>query len=294
MRDTLERRIRFAQPQPSGKGVILKDSDFKIFEALHRHGPLPTHYLFAFSGRKDFNSFQNRLTSLYNDGGYLIRPPEYFESIFARYQSIVYDLSDKALTLLEERGALSPFIKRRDHAIHRLMTACVVASIELSCKDGVRFIPRHEILQEQGNPMRLPLSSGYLEPDEVFGLHFTVEKQKHYYMVEIDRGTEQLQSAISRETLTQKFQNYAEVFEAKTYKEIWGRGNMELLLVTTSQPRADNVRSGVMVKGKRYDVIPNTLQKKVHMALAPHFASPWEMPPIYGHLHDALNKPRIS
>ncbi len=278
MLDTLGRRIRFRPPTPVGT-LQLRERDYRIFELINEFGPLPSHYIRAFVGG-DLSKFLNRLGQLY-DHAYLTRPPEYWECFNAGYQALISDLGDKAIALLKEK-----IVKRRDHAIHRLMTACVMASIKLACQDSVRFIPRNEVTE--GNLMRLKLSSGYLEPDDVFGLHLLDKKEKHYYMVEVDRGTEQLQSAISRETLEGKFKNYEEVVERRLYEEAWGRKNMHILISTTSRLRAENMKNGVVVKGQAVQIIPDRIAKRVHFDVREGFATPWRMPPIYTDILDGL------
>ena len=46
--DALNRRLRFAPPNPQVSRLVLTDLDYLVFEAINRHGPLPTHYLFEF------------------------------------------------------------------------------------------------------------------------------------------------------------------------------------------------------------------------------------------------------
>src|SRR5450631_3445156 len=97
--DLLTRRIRFAPPQPVDKRIELSGSDLELFAAIHRHGPFPTLYLHQFTTTKNFNTHQHRLTKLYNGtehGAYLSRPPKQFESFYARYQQIVYDLNEES------------------------------------------------------------------------------------------------------------------------------------------------------------------------------------------------------
>lgn len=97
-------------PQPRGKRIDLSERDFAIFEALHRHGPLPTHYLYEFTRHfgRHLTSFQHRLTKLANgtENGtaYLPRPRQQFASYNARCQPIIYDLAAPALAALGGRG----------------------------------------------------------------------------------------------------------------------------------------------------------------------------------------------
>ena len=132
----------FAAPQAAS----LQDGDRLVFEAIARHGPLPTHYLYEFIGAgRSYLHFQHRLTELYNgdDGGsYLTRPPQQHAGYEARYQHLVYDLTPRA------RDTLGLFaLGRGDPFLHRLMQACVGASMELACaRRGLRYLDRDEIL----------------------------------------------------------------------------------------------------------------------------------------------------
>ena len=79
--DTLERRNRYSS-QSSGKQVSLKPRDLRWLEALRDHGPLPSHYLHAFSSgsHRSPKSSRQRLTDLAHEnntphgGAYLRRP----------------------------------------------------------------------------------------------------------------------------------------------------------------------------------------------------------------------------
>ena len=44
--DTRSRRLRSAPPPPEGRGIVLSDRDYLMFEAINRHGPLPSTYLY--------------------------------------------------------------------------------------------------------------------------------------------------------------------------------------------------------------------------------------------------------
>lgn len=269
MLDTLNRRVRFAPPQPLAKRIEINDSDIETFRAINRHGPLPSHYLFAFTDKKSLPRFQDRLTTLYNggeQGGYLIRRPEYFNSFFARYQHIVYDLNDNAKELLQE-----PLIHRTDPLIHRLMGACVGASIELACKErGLRYIPRTEVLQ--GKEMRLPLSFGekaYLEPDDVFGIQYEDGSYRRF-AVEIDRSTEPHTSRTKRETsLDKKFSAYFNIMQRRAYKEVWGIPNLMVLFVCTNAVRVETLKE--MLKD-------HPLGPRFTFKVYPDFGRQWRVP----------------
>ena len=46
--DSLGRRLR-TRSVSSGKKLFLTERDYEWFEVLHRHGPLPTSYIHAFT-----------------------------------------------------------------------------------------------------------------------------------------------------------------------------------------------------------------------------------------------------
>jgi hypothetical protein len=187
--DALARRLRFAPPHPVARRLVLTEADHLAFAAINRHGPLPTHYLYEYTRhlRRDYSQLQNRLTELYNgtrgQPPWLVRPPQQFAGFQARYQHLVYDLAPPARHSLGELGRLSRWSpKRTDPFLHRLMGACVAASLELGAQSkGVRYIGREEILSHPKgarsraamNPLAVPLwglgETRLLVPDDLFG-----------------------------------------------------------------------------------------------------------------------------
>src|SRR6185436_7710901 len=93
--DTLARRLRTAPPHAVVNRLILNEADRLIFDAIARHGKLPSSYLYQFVKhlRKDVGHFTERLTEFYNGdtlGSYLHRPVDQFDAYEARYQHAVY------------------------------------------------------------------------------------------------------------------------------------------------------------------------------------------------------------
>lgn len=276
--DTIKRRIRFAPPQPIDKRIEIRDSDLAVFEAIHRHGPLPSHYLYAFAGKANFNTFQHRLTKLYNGtqhGAYLARPPQQFASFHARYQPVVYELNEKSKQLLRENGKLSPFINRLDPFLHRLMSACVGASIELACKTkGFRYIPRHEVLSKKGKKMELPLSQfasqKSLVPDDLFGIGYGGSYR--FFAVEIDRNTESVERRkIGHNTFGKKLASYLDAIRGRAYWEVWGIPSLMVLIVTTNATHMKNMMAHLQT-------LDPTLSERFLFKALPTFGSNWRVP----------------
>lgn len=263
--DALARRLRFAPPNPRIGRMVLTEADHLIFEALDRHGPLPTHFLYEFTRRirRDYTHFQHRLTEFYNGdgrGAYLARPQQQFAAFEARYQHLVYDLAPRARLALEERGSLARYSpKRTDAFLHRLMSACVGASLELSARrKGLRYIPREEIFahprcpeatKQTSNPLAVPIA-GYgartsIVPDDLFGLEYPGIGFR-FFAVEIDRNTE----SIERKNLAQrafgfKVAGYLSVLRNRLYLDHWGVPNLHVLTVTTNATHALNLAGHV-------------------------------------------------
>lgn len=284
--DALARRLRFAPPNPIARRIVLTDADYAAFEAINRHGPLPTHYLYEFTKhlRKDYSHLQNRLTELYNgtqeQRPYLVRPPQQFAAFEARYQHLVYDLAPGAKTVLAERGTLGLYSpKRTDPFVHRLMGACVAASIELAASSkGLRYIPREEILTHPkcvgelnvGSPLAISLPGiihwKALVPDDLFGLEYPGSGFR-FFAVEIDRNTESIERrSLGQNAFGRKVASYLQLLRNQSYRGWWGIPNLHILTVTTNLTHARN--------------IIDHIQKQSDPAYAGRFAFAWE--PAFG------------
>lgn len=264
MQDALARRLRWEPPQPTGRRVKLTPIDLEVFSAIHRHGPLPSNYLFAFTGYKYYHSFQERLLILYNEG-YLTRPPEYFDSIYHNSNFVVYDLTERTKELLQEQGLYAEVNERHDHMLHRLMGACIGASIELVCKEkGYIYVPRAKVVSE----LKLRTLNGHIEPDDVFSIR--ANGKRFNYAVEYDRTNEQLKKTPRKENLEEKHEFYQYALATRTFED-WGIRNLHVIFFTTAKGREEILRkkftdphfhfSTYTVFGNRYEHwrVPKTI-----------------------------------
>jgi hypothetical protein len=303
--DALDRRLRFAAPQPRVGRIVLTDADYLIFEAIDRHGPLPSHYLYEVAKhlRKDKSHLQNRLTEFYNGdafGPYLIRPPQQFAGFEARYQHIVYDLAPRARQALSERGTLGLHSPRRtDPFLHQLMAACVGMSLELTAqKEGLRYIPREEILNHpkcpavtraSKNPMalQLPGAGGHqLVPDDLFGIEYPGVGFR-FFAVEIDRNTESIERRnLDSNTFGRKIAGYLTVLGQRLYQAHWGLPNLTVLTVTTNATHARNILDYIeRLKEPRY-------ADRFGFAYDPSFGANWRVPKVL--LSHLLDEPWVT
>jgi len=257
--DRLGRRYR-SRPVSTRKRIRPSERDLLLFEKLHRHGPLSTRYLVAYSQllRKSATRAKDRLTDLFNEdttphnGTYLDRPWQQFETLDARQNDLVYDLTPQSIRVLKDESLWS------DHAPHpggswkhTYMTAAITASIELATlqTDNVRYIFQDEILSRSDAPFSFPVSvqgiTKNLIPDALFGLEYTQDGKPAYrfFLVEADRATEPGRAqSFDRKSYVRTILQYREFVGKGQYKKALDlTAGLLVLNVTTSERRHRNL-----------------------------------------------------
>lgn len=280
--DALTRRIRFAKPQPLDYRIEISGADLAIFDALQRHGPLPTDilYLLAKAKRGNLQAHKHRLTQLYNgtvDGKrFLARPQQQFNNRDARYQPIIYDLDDNGWDELRKRDMQLSFCPdRRDPMIHRFFAATVSASLELRAADyAVRYIHEEEFGRRVRSASRAITLAGIPQrkviPDFRFALEYTRNPGFRFFAVEIDRNTESGERKDKEQTsMEEKLQGYDQALSLKAFRDQWDVPNLTVLIYTTNQRHAENIRELV-----------NRLRnpKRFLVCSDPMFATRWTVP----------------
>lgn len=281
----------------------MSERDIAIFEALYRHGPLPSHYLYEFTRHlgRHLTSFQHRLTKLAhgaeNGAAYLTRPEQQFASYNARCQALIYDLAAPSVAALAERGRPCRSA-RTDPFLHRFMGACVSASLQLAAeRRGCRYGSKDDIVahpkcpeatKHAANPLALPLGSPagrqFLVPDELFVIQYPGPKTR-FFAVEIDRRTESINSAVARTAYGRKLEAYIEVIKQRLYQRHWGIPGLTVLTVTTNPIHLQH-----MLRYFRSLNEPQLAMRFLFTSKA-HFGSNWEVPPI---MADLFNEPWIA
>jgi hypothetical protein len=253
--DALSRRLRFAPPQPIGERIGVQAADIRMFEAINRHGPLPSTYLQRFAGHKDRSAIASRLTKLFNGAKLglplLSRPPQQFQSFAARYQHLIYDLTPTSRALLRDRGTV--IIERSDAFLHRFMGACVGASIEVTAADmGLRYIARAEVLARRSVPLAISVGSRTLVPDDLFGLQYR-DGSYRFFAVEVDRNTESIvRKKGSYSTFDIKLDAYLSIMADETHRTHWGVPNLLVLTITTNETHLGHLVQRVRERAGRY------------------------------------------
>ena len=272
LQDCVGRRRRDRR-SPLGMRIGLTERDLLWLEKLHRHGPLSSTFLLAYSKRtyRSDGRAKDRLTHLYHEAGKhggacLERPWQQFATHGARYHDLVYDITDAGLLALMDAGRL------REHVpapfgpwAHRYMTAAITASIELATMrtDNVRYIFGDEILGRAGTPLRFPVTlagvTSDLIPDALFGLEYVVAGRSLYrfFIVEADRGTEPATANGSRRR-RKSYERTIHQYRVFVGKGMYKRAlrltaGMVVLNVTTSEARMRNLvaLTGKLAEGGR-------------------------------------------
>lgn len=264
------RRLRYSR-QSTGKRIGPTVRDLLWFQALRRHGPLPSNFLLALtreSHRNDTRTFE-RLGDLYHEantphgGPYLDRPVAQWSAL-SKFQHTVYDLAPAAEQALHERRIRDGVGNGAEGTYHhRLMVACVTASIELAVKHsvGLRFIAKDEILAR--SPHRsisiqcrvshtntrtggCQVLDRPLIPDALFGIEYSGLRGRLYrfFMVEADRNKEPVRRADLRETsYLRKVLQYREAIGRGLYRQHFGmKAPMLLLTITTNARHLANIK----------------------------------------------------
>lgn len=274
--DALARRLRFAPPSPRDEEemIIPQEADFIQWAAISRHGPLPISYLHAFTQeqRQNYPNLQRRYTRFYHQG-WVVRPARQYASFHARYSPLVYDLTPKAKAALANRACAHP-PSRSAPFIHQLMQACFTASVELAAPEaGFAFVGREEILAHphcQTPSLALQLRASRLIPDDLFAIERTDGKRR-FFLLEIDRNTESIERASGGyNTWAKKVAAYDEVFGLGIHRQAWGIPNATVLIVTTNERHAQNLRAYIAAKSGHAD--------RYQVMTEPTFDANWRVP----------------
>ncbi len=258
--DTFGRRARLTA-KPTGKRITPTERDLLWLRKLAEHGPLPSSFLLAFSQGSHAcdKRARERLTDLFhedntpNGGPYLVRPPQQFRTLDSRYNQLVYDVAPAGWQALERSGLdMSKRPAPSGPWLHRFMTSCITASIELAIleRSDLSYIPQSEILARAGAELRNTVTiaapdTGYryakdLIPDAVFGLRYHTDRgdRFRFFAVEADRATEPTTSSNwNRKSFERSLLQYDAYVAGRVYRDHLGLTAPLLVLNVLSDER---------------------------------------------------------
>lgn len=219
-------------------GVRPTARELRWLKHIERHGPLSSAHLIEFTSdtHRCKDTALRRLQTL-RAGGYLMLPRQQRATEHASFNPYIYDLTPKAKSYLTDHGLSEPTIRPTGHWWHGYMTSCVTGSIDIAAaRDGVRYIPAHEILAIKNTTLAIPVHTRKLIPDQLFALDYGGSYRA--FALEVDRGTEPITSAAARKSLRSSVEMYAEVIGQRLHRRHYGlKTNLLVLWVFESETR---------------------------------------------------------
>src|SRR5215470_10173367 len=239
----------------------ITDRDVEIFKLLARYRYLPLDDLHAFvSGSlKGLSHHINLLSRKPNL--YVNRPCQQQNNVAANHRRLVYELDDKGIAVLRERGL--PHLAKTYHRnfAHELMACRVMASFELGARNSgnTRLITWREILtsektpaktRERAQPAHIPVTFTFegeqrsmtvCADAQPFGIERAVGCRRWFYFfpgIEADCGTEPIESYdFDRTSIHRKFRAYLAIAEQGLHASHFGFPNFFVPIITTTEIR---------------------------------------------------------
>ncbi len=230
-------RATFHYIRPASR-VRPTDREIRWLKHIERHGPQSSQYLYELT-RDTHRCKDTTLRALQKlrAGGFLSLPRQQRATERAEFNPYIYDLSRKAKGFLTDLGLAEPTVRPTGHWWHGYAVSCVTSAIDIAAaRDGVRYIPAHKILAIKHADLAIPMGRSKLVPDQLFALDYGSSFRA--FALEVDRGTEPLQSNAARKSLQKSLEQYRRVIEGQTYKQHYGlKANLIVLWLFQSRAR---------------------------------------------------------
>ena len=266
-KDCLGRRSRFKR-QVSDKRIHLNERDIDVLRWLYRYRYLRTSHLTQIFKPRSPKRFVERLGDLFHETGYINRPNLLGDRFSAHATSMLYEISNKGIELLEVQGVLPDravtFSRRSPRSyspqhLHTMMIIEALLEIELETTTNInqRFVSVDEILARAPecarlarNPLRIPVTlkpctehpiirsrqETHLIPDALYGIEYLIDGEKRYrfWALECERTSPGSRANASASSTALKRAAYDALIKSRAYKSYWGIPNLKLHLVTTT------------------------------------------------------------
>jgi len=225
----------------------LTNREVRWLKHIERHGPQSSQFLHGLT--KDTHRCKDtalRQMQKLRAGGYLDLPRQQRATEHANFNAFIYDLTPKAQEYLFNNDIEEPAVKPHGHWVHGYMTSCITSSIDIAAgRDGVQYIPAHEILAIKGETLAVPIDGQKLIPDQLFALNYGGSFR--VFALEADRGTEPKTSMAKRKSYEKSIELYSELIERQIYKSHYGL-KAPLLVLWVFSNRSNEARFLEMLK----------------------------------------------
>ncbi|WP_323768509.1 MULTISPECIES: replication-relaxation family protein [Roseobacteraceae] len=220
------------------------EREIRWLKHIERHGPQSSQYLFELT-RDSHRCKDTALRALQKlrAAKYLKLPPQQRATERAECKPFVYDLTAKAKDHLVDRGIDEATVRPSGHWWHGYAVSCVTSAIDISAaRDGVRYIPAHNILAIKSAQLAIPLGKSKLVPDQLFALDYGGSYRA--FALEVDRGTEPLRSSAARKSIQKSLDLYYRLIHEQVYKQHYGlKANILVLWAFQSRKRQEQLLS---------------------------------------------------
>ena len=189
------------------EGVTPTTREVRWFKHIERHGPQSSQYLYELTSdtHRCKDTALREMRKL-RAGGFPMLPRQQRATEHADFNPYIYDMTKKAKDHLFDLGVAEPTVRPTGHWWHGYLTSCVTSSIDLAAsRNGVRYIPAHEILAINGAPLAIPIGGQKLIPDQLFALDYCGRFRA--FALEVDRGTEPMASNLVAVQAPSKLRN---------------------------------------------------------------------------------------
>jgi hypothetical protein len=200
----------------------------------------------------------------------LYRPPQQYSGRASDNGHLIYGLTETGEQVLKDLGKWSEYFPVTSGAFwHDVMVTSLVASVQIQCRErGLTFYPQHVILERAGKKLQYKSSKGNLNPDGLFAIGNG--SKVIAFLVEGDKGTEQLTKTIGRKSIAANWEQYEEFFVEDHF-------NLQCQTVVLNLTVADSrLRTMIELIGEHF---PKGGQKLLNHAI-PEFAPPCDPPPL--------------
>lgn len=237
MQDALGRRLRYTRSRPHNRQLKIGQSDLDILALLSRFRYLRRHFISDILGRPP-QRLTRRLRELY-DSGFVDRPISQWEAFNARYSSVVYEVTRKGLSLLDEIPPQITSVKGNQYK-HDIIVCDTMASLYLGAKKaGDTFVTYPEIFaRAKAATFKIPCvvegKQTHIIPDGLFGVKYK-DGTYSFFALEVERGNS-ITSKNPYRAFQKKVVGYRDIIRRRTYEQL-GIPNLRVLVVTRSEAR---------------------------------------------------------
>jgi hypothetical protein len=196
--------------------------ELRWFAHIDRHGPQSSGFLYEWTRdtHKCRDTALRRLQAL-REAGYLRLPPQQRQIAKADFNPYVYDLTRLGWDILAAHKGLEKHCRPYGHWWHGYWVSAVSSAIEISAvRAGHTYIPAAQILAIKGVEMGIPVSGSKVIPDQLFAIKYADGYRA--FALEVDRGTEPVQSGAARKSLQRSVALYQQLTHEKLYQSHFG------------------------------------------------------------------------